>query len=55
MYITDKGLEVTQAAYFAILAAKMAYSIGIYAALRFAIKRGSSKRLFEIAYRLQQE
>jgi len=46
------GREITRAAFFALKAATMARSIGRYAAMQFALKNGSSLRLFCLAQQL---
>lgn len=52
-YYNQHGQQITRATYYAILAAKMRKLIGRDAALRMAIKNGSTSSLFRLACQLQ--
>lgn len=52
-YYDKHGNEITQAAFYAIKAAMMVKQIGRDAAQRYAIRNGSSLRLFCLAQQLQ--
>ena len=51
-YYNAAGEQMTRAAFFALKAATMRKQIGRYAAMRYAIKNGSSLSLFRLACQL---
>ena len=52
-FYDDHGNPITQAAFYAIKAARMRQAIGRDAAKRHALNNGSSARLFRIACQLE--
>lgn len=54
-HYNERGEMITQATFYALLAARMCRQIGEWAAERFAVRNGSTVRLFKLAVQLQGE
>lgn len=51
-FYNQQGMEMTKAAFYALKAALAMKQIGYYAAMRHAVKNGSTIRLFTLAVQL---